>query len=467
LLSAACLGCLSACSGAEKRPNVLIILVDTLRADRIGAFGGERGLSPSIDAWAGGAHVFREAFSHAPWTLPSTASLLTSTYPQQHGAGGVVPLRSADGRVTGGFTQLAEGLPTLAEQFSTHGWRTGCVINVDFLGTKFGLTRGFQGVDEVHHDDNDRVRNAGETTDAALRWLDQPDEKKRPSFLLVHYFDAHATYTPPADFRRKHALPEDKEDQSFRFPTREQMVALRSGKQPLDPALVERAEHLYDGEVAYVDSQIGRLIDGLRSRRLLESTILVFTADHGEEFLDHGGFEHGHTLYDELLHVPLAISWPGHVIAGTSDAPVGLIDVAPTLCELADIAPPASFLGRSLKEIWSGGPVEPRALLAHGNFWGPPLSSIRQGDDVLIEGPAAPGGTRAIQLYDWRNDPGEANDCAGSESELVTSMRKHLDATEQALERRRGKGIDLEQDKELFERLKGFGYVGGDETSDH
>ncbi len=270
--------------------------------------------------------------------------------------------------------------------------------------------------------------------------------------------------TLPPEFRRRYALPEDKEDASFRFPTREQMALLRLGRLPLDPADVKRAEHLYDGEVAYVDSQIGRLIDGLRSRGLFENTIVVFTADHGEEFLDHGGFEHGHTLYDELLHVPLAISWPGHVPVGTSDALVGLIDVAPTLCELAGIAPATSFLGHSLRDTWSTGPFQRRALLAHGNFWGPPLSSLRQDSDQLILGPAAPSGARSLELYDWRTDPRETKDRAAGEGERAGALRESLEHTERVLGRGLGGKVDL--DDAMFESLKDKGYVGGDDTGE-
>ena len=425
--------------GGPERKNLLLVLVDTLRADRLGCYGNERGLSPHIDELAGQGLVFARASSHAPWTLPSTASLLTSLYPRQHGAGGSLSR----------FTRLDRGVATLAGHLKRAGYATASIVNVAFLGRDFGLNRGFEHVDAQYFESNQRVRRAQPTTKAALAWIDGRDAS-RPFFLLVHYFDPHAVYDPPQPFRRDFAEPLDREDSGLVFGTREHMLALRAGRLELDPATVRRAAALYDGEVAYTDREVGRLFAGLVQRGLSASTVVAFTSDHGEEFLEHDGFEHGHTLYAELTHVPLILRAPG-LAPGRVESGVGHVDVAPTLCELLGIAPDPRWVGRSLLSLASGeGPD--RDVLAHGNFWGAPLTGLRhRGEKVILH----PDGR--AELYLWRDDPSEREDVAALVPERVAALRAHLAVLEQRLEQIHAEQIDLTQER--LRELESLGYV--------
>jgi arylsulfatase A-like enzyme len=427
-------------------PNVLLVLVDTLRADKLGCYGNERGLTPHIDQLAREGALFDHASSHAPWTLPSTASLLTSLYPRQHGAGGHLPR----------FTHLGRGVATLPGVFKRAGYATASIVNVAFLGQDFGLSRGFDHVDAKSFESNLRVRRAEKTTDAALAWLDQA-EGERPFFLLVHYFDPHAVYDPPQPFRRRFAAPADRENEDFVFGTREHMMALRAGQLSLRPDVVARAEALYDGEVAYTDSHVGRLLAGLASRELDASTVVVLTSDHGEEFLEHGGFEHGHTLYGELTDVPLIVRAAG-VAAARVPQSVGHVDVAPTVLELAGLAAPGEWVGRSLLPLISDARQPERNILAHGNFWGPPLTSWREEGEKLILRADTAGG--APELFEWRADSGEERDLAPTRPDRVVELRAHLGAFERGLAAGRT-GDDVELTEARRRELEALGYVEG------
>jgi len=441
---------LAACGPAQP-PSVVLIVADTLRADKLGCYGSERGLTPYIDRFAAESSLFEHTTSHAPWTLPATASLLTSLYPQQHGAGGRLP----------DFTGLNPAVETLAERFLASGYRTHAVVNVAFLGGTFGLTRGFEQVDEQFYGNNLQVRSASDTTDAALSWIDGGEAE--PFFLMVHYFDVHAVYAPPQPFRRRFAAPPDREDERFVFGTRSHMISLRAGKLKLEPEVIGRAERLYDAEVAYMDSQIGRLIDGLAERGLDQKAIVILTADHGEEFLDHGGFEHGHTLYGELTDVPLIMRVRGATVddppAARYSASVGHVDVAPTLCDLAGLLPSESYMGRSLVPWLEGDSLPEVALLAHGDFWDAPLSSTRLGNFKLILPEDPQRG--APELYHWRDDPLERDDLASQQADVVRQLTELL-ADFGRLVAQQGPGARVELSAEMTEQLKGLGY-GGDE----
>jgi arylsulfatase A-like enzyme len=207
--------------------------------------------------------------------------------------------------------------------------------------------------------------------------------------------------------------------------------------------------------------QLGRLLDGLDALGLAQDTLVVLTADHGEEFLDHGGFEHGHTLYQELLRVPLFVRLPGVVAPGSVvQEPVGLVDVAPTLCELAGLSPPRSFGGRSLVPLLRGEPLAPRAHLAHGNFWGDPLTSWTSGDLKLILTPARGEDPERVELYDLARDPGERRDLAAERPDEVRRLRDELEAVRAHLAAGAG-GAPVELDSATRARLEALGYLGG------
>ncbi len=437
----------ASCAREPRRPNVLLVVIDTLRADRLGCQGGARDLTPNLDRLAAEGVRFANAWSQAPWTLPSTASLLTSLYPEQHGAGGSLPR----------FRGLDPTVRTLAEDLRDAGYRTGSIVNVAFLDEPFGLTRGFEDVDAKHFESNRVVRRATETTDAALAWLEKGDG--RPFFLLAHYFDPHAVYDPPQPYRRRFAAEGDREEDGFVFGTRVEMIAIRRGELVPDPATLERAERLYDGEVAYTDHEVGRLLAGLEALGLAEDTLVVVTSDHGEEFGDHGGFEHGHTMYTELLHVPLLLRLPGVLPRRVVDAAVRLVDVAPTVLELCGLPPNPEHAGESLTRLLGGTEPADRDSLAHGNFWGPPLRSWRSGPLHLI---VPPSERRPPELYDWRADPREQEDLARVRPREVERLRHELaDFERWAAAHRSGRGGAVELDPELRRHLGGLGYTDG------
>lgn len=449
LAAGACLS-LGACpSGppAPTGPNVVVIAIDTLRADALGSQGGRAGVSPRIDAFAAGAARFTAAFAHAPWTLPSFSSLFTSLPPQAHGAGG---------DVRGGWRALDPSHTTIAERFHDAGYATHAIVNVDFLTEPFGTVQGFDEVDARIANDNHESRRAGPTTDAALGWIDAAPA--RPFFLLVHYFDPHAEYDPPQPWRARFAAEPDRDNTGFRFGAREHVVSHRNGRLPLDAATLARARALYDGEVAYTDDEVGRLLDGLAARGLDARTVVVITSDHGEEFGDHGSWEHGHTHYDELLHVPLAIRAPG-LAARVVDEPVGLVDVAPTVCALAGLSSPPAFRGRDLSGALRAGGGLPtfEGLAAYGNFWGAALESWRDARWKRIEGGPAP------LLYDWRADPRERDDRAVAEPAVLAASRAaglaFLGGLG-AIPPRRGPLV--QPDSKARGRLEGVGYSGGE-----
>lgn len=425
-------------------PNVLLIVVDTLRVDKLGCYGSNLGATPRIDALAAEGVRFERSYSHAPWTTPAVASLLTSLYPLQHQAGGQLDK----------FTKLRDSVQTLAECLRDAGYATAAVINVDFLTRTFGMTQGFEQVSFETHLSNVEVRPAGRTTDAALTWIRQP--RDRPFFLMVHYFDPHLVYAPPLAYRRRFAAAEDRDNSDWVFGTREQIVALRDGEVSVDEATIRRAEKLYNGEVAYTDHEAGRLISGLDALGLGGSTIVVFTADHGEEFLDHGQFEHGHTLYDELVHVPLIIRYAGRLKPKTVRTVVSHVDVSPTLCELVGIEPEPSFVGRSLVGLLDGDSERDREVVLEGSFWGEPLRGwIHDGYKLVLD----PNNGRA-ELYDLASDPHEQDDLREREPQRLGRMIEDFQLLEKSMAAHDvGHAAEIQLTPEEAERLRSAGYL--------
>lgn len=434
---------------ADPRPNILLVVIDTLRADKLGSYGSTLGLTPNLDALARQSTRFERAFAHAPWTLPSFASLFTATPPTVHGAGGEMQR----------FKKLRDSARTAAECFKAAGYATGAVVNVDFLTKPFGMDQGYAvgDYDFFAPKDNQDMRRATATTDAALGWLKAHAGEQ--FFCFVHYFDPHLIYDPPPEFRKRFAAPEDREEGGWVYGSREDVIHLRKGEGTLDPAVIRRAERLYNGEVAYTDAEVARLLAGLAELKLDSSTIVLFTVDHGEEFLDHGGFEHGHTLYDELLHVPLMIRWPGRVPVTTVSTTVGQVDVIPTLCELAGVAPDPAFLGRSLMPLIKEAETVDRPVLSHGNFWGPPKFGWRHGGYQLIQRPDG------LELFHVDQDPGQTRNLAGAQPETARGLLEDMQLALKAAAARSGTtpasgGPVPVLSAEEVSRLRALGYLG-------
>lgn len=382
-------------------PNLVLYVIDTLRADHLGAYGYPLPTSPAIDAFAREGVLFRAARAQSSWTKPAVATLLTGLYPITHGA---------DRRARG----LAPGVETLAALVAPAGYQSAFFTTNPTVTAKFGFDRGFDEYRYLSHPrGGGRGRghvDSGEIHRAVVDWLDRRDPA-RPFLLVVHTLDPHDPYRPPERFRRRFA------------PRVEVEVAccVRAAElAALSPAQARtRAGEmiaLYDGEIAQNDESFGALLAELARRGLGERSAILLTSDHGEEFYDHGGWRHAETLYEEVLRVPMILRLPGGAHAGrTIEAPADQIDVVPTLLALAGLAAPAQLPGGSWLPALAGGAppaAESLAWLEH------PAFSLASATLDGWKGIRARGGWRpplergGEELYRLADDPGERRDLA-------------------------------------------------------
>lgn len=335
------------------KPNVLILMVDALRADRLGVNGHSRPTTPNIDALAAEGINFSRAFSHSTWTKPSIATLFTSVYPSQHGLDQLT-VEHQEGL---GSEVLAADLTTIAERFRTAGFLTAAVVNQVHITSRFGFSQGFEVFDEW------RGMGAPRLNRKFLRWLKAQDSTARPFFAYIHYLDVHWPYTK-RDWRRSASMGSvDMRTE----PPEYGRETVRDWAAELElPADLEALMARYDHEVAYTDRAIGELIQGLKDLGLFEDTVIVVTADHGEAFLEHGELLHGQAPYDELLRIPLVFRLPTLMRqwVGSVDEPVGLIDVMPTLLDLAGLDSEPRAQGRSLVPLMRGTEMASRLVFA-------------------------------------------------------------------------------------------------------
>jgi arylsulfatase A-like enzyme len=369
-------------SGPAQPPNVLLVSIDTLRADHLSSYGYERNTTPHLDALAARGLLFEAAHSTSSWTLPAHASLLTGRYPSFHGL-------EDEGAV------LPEGLPTLAERFRELGYATFAVVAHVYVGREFGLDRGFDSFDDSLLEGGTRNPRAAEVVDRVLAHVDADGD--RPFFAFVHLFDPHWDYAPPPPWDARFTDP------GYAGPVDGTLRSLSpwSGPDRAMPAAdLAHLLALYDGEVAYADAEIGRLLAALEERGALERTVVAVTADHGEEFEEHGRLGHGHSLYGEVLRVPLILAGHPRLPAGERRRePVSLVDVAATLLDLAGGAAPAGAQGKSLLAA-----AEPeRAVFAESVRFGLDLRAARRDAGSAVDDRSA--GWR--RFFDLARDPGE------------------------------------------------------------
>ncbi len=344
-IAAALLLCVCAGCGRRDRPlNVVVIGVDTLRPDHLGCYGYDRETSPEIDILATRGILFENVTSHSPWTLPSFATIFTSLYPTQHGASAL-------------NSQLRTDHPTLAMMLLKRGYSTAAIINAPFLRPEFKLDRGFEFYD---YKPPFADRLADGTTADALAWID--GHMGEPFFMFIHYFDPHLPYRPPAPYDTLFD-PAYAGDLTAPFDINLFPRARATNFETMKSVPPEDWNYiraLYDGEIAFTDRAVGQLLSGLTERGLTGNTLVVFLSDHGEEFFEHGGFEHGHTLYDELIRVPLIMSLPGRVPENARVMEhVRLIDITPTILDFLGIETATHLEGASLKPLITGeGTVE-------------------------------------------------------------------------------------------------------------
>ena len=301
-------------------------------------YGYERNTTPCTDRLALTGVLFENVVAPSPWTLPSFASVLTSLYPAQHGANGMrSPMKST--------------FPTLPEVLRQHGYDTAAIVNAPYLKTKFNINRGF----DFYAMTPPEGRVADGTTRDALRWIDQ--DREGPFFIFVHYFDPHLPYAPPAPYDT--LFDPDYAGSRWNSYSPQRLPQFRlQGFEEMKKIPDEDWNHirsLYDGEIAFTDQAVGALLAGLEERNLKDGTLIVFLSDHGEEFFEHQGFEHGHSLFGELLAVPLVFAMPDRVPQRRRIShQVRLIDVAPTILDIVGIGDQPNFEGVSLRPLMEG-----------------------------------------------------------------------------------------------------------------
>lgn len=488
-----------------RRPSILVICMDALRADRLGYHGHARSTSPNIDALAARGARFRHGYGTYPQTAPSVASLFTSLYPSAH--------RKTE---ASGAT-LAPEIETLAETFRSAGYRTASVATNPHLMPGLGYEQGFEhfvfvkganpesmsaaelrglaGTElpdypgthtEVRRSQAAFYGRGDAANQAALDWLDGPGATADPFLLYLHYMDVHSPYGPPAPYQRMFVEEEGRDRYCNGVPA-----------VPVAPRDLAFLQSVYDGGIRYLDALVAELLAALAQRGRLENTLVALVADHGDEFLEHGGLGHGGTLYRELLQVPFLLVGPG-IPARDVDAPVSLIDLFPTLCELARVTPPSGLQGRSLVPLLvpgeaageRGAPVfaecsatRMRAAGASAAPRGPsgpdgrrerarrararglpsvsPGFSLVEGEWHLIHSPS----TGRSELYRYREDPGEETDLSAAHpaevERLVTLGRGLLERSE--LLGRTIEATTIEVDPATRAQLEALGYTGEDD----
>jgi arylsulfatase A-like enzyme len=434
--------------GTRRGTNVILYLVDTLRAGSLGCYGARRPTSPNIDRFAAGGIVYTRTVAQSPWTKPATASILTGRNPPGHGA---VSLAAS----------IAPGAVTLAQVLERHGYRTAAfVTNVNAQGV-FGFHRGF-GEHVYLPEDPERPTvhvPAHELHERVMRWLDGR-KTGEPFFLYVHASDPHAPYRPPASV-------------AVEPPIGHVSPAVAAAVNPLKLLLADPSERtaanvgyvraLYDGEVSAVDASVGALLDALEARGLADTTVVILTADHGEEFHEHGGFEHGRTLYDEQLLVPLILRLPGGAYGGRRVNEVARqIDVLPTVLTYLGLPVPSGVEGTPLPPIATPAPPMMRDAYSESSLGRVEIASLTTGRWKIIRRARLP--RASVEVYDLGRDPAEIRNVAAEEPVLVGYAGQEL-ARLAATAARPGRndGVQNTLDTDTASKLKALGYLGKSE----
>jgi arylsulfatase A-like enzyme/Flp pilus assembly protein TadD len=449
-------------------PNVLLVVIDTLRADHVGAYGYPFPTTPNLDRFAERSIIFETAVSQAPWTAPAIASLFTGLYPSVHGLDGGIrwgEAATSHGRVLPFAIQktLPPGHQTLAEVFRSAGYTTAGFVSNLYVNAIFGFAQGFDHFDDSHDDyllaDGETKRRAAVTNERVFEWL--LSGITEPFFLVVHYNDPHWPYEPPPPYGQNFIT-------GYQGPltpttTREIVVTHREAPPPITEEDLAYIVGLYDGEIQYVDTHLGRLLDAVNELPTDRELVTVVTADHGEEFLDHGAFNHGYTLYEEQTSVPFIISEPSRFIPRRVAQQVRLIDAAPTILDLAGIdSRQFLFQGRSLVPLMAGSRFESLAAFSEATNVGG-QSSIRSSESLkLIHSLFDP----QWQLFDLRVDPGEQRDLRSSHAAQLHNLAASLESWREANQALRsefnvsGTGLDhVVLDEKTKQGLQALGYI--------
>lgn len=452
--------------------NVLLVTVDSLRADHVGYHGYERDTTPNLDRRAAGNHAFYNAFANGCNTRRSFPSILTGTYPLMYG----------------GFEKLSSDRTVLAEPFQETGFTTGGFQSNPYLLAQFGYGRGFEKyygsnseasstskirqyiknrLDDglflqtlqrafnltesvIGYNPGEPFVKADKITDEALSWVSGVES---PVFLWVHYMDVHHPYHPPTEYQRMFRDAPVSKRRAVKL--RRKMI---ESPEQISEMELQTILDLYDGEIRFVDEEIDRLIEGVRTK-LSGDTVVAVTSDHGEEFNDHHGFAHHNTFYDELLHVPLVLDAPG---SGEYDELVGLADLPPTLLSYADVEIPDSYVGDSLKTLVSDGTWDKQYVFAEagsvadGEF----RCGCRTSDRKYIRGGDHPDAAEKPpgELYDLETDPAEMINLIEDAEEDIATVRGVVDEHERTVRETDQRVETVEIDSETESRLEDLGY---------
>ena len=404
-----------------EKPNVILLTLDTLRADHLACYGYPNVRTPNLDSLARRGVLFEQAATNSPLTLPAHCSILTGMYPTYHGV-----------RINGN-TALNDEQMTIAEVLSAQDYQCGAFIGAFVLDGRWGLKQGFQHYDDqfdlkkYKHIDLGAVQRPGnEVIDAALDWLEE--QKSTPFFAWIHLYDPHTPYEPPEPYLSEY------------------------GPRGL--------AGLYDGEIAFMDEQIGRCLSWLENNELDESTILILVGDHGEGLGSHGEGTHGYFIYDYAVHVPLIIVTPFEGLRGVRvSSQVRVVDIFPTLMEIAAVTPPAETHGRSLLPLMfrpqkeEDGFAYAESMSPNLQFGWSSIHSLRTTQYKYIDTPKA-------ELYDLTRDPGEHTNLLRQYPDIAREMKDTLDRLMEETSRGAPTPQAANLDKETIEKLSALGYIG-------
>jgi arylsulfatase A-like enzyme/Flp pilus assembly protein TadD len=404
---------------AQESPNVLFIIIDTLRADHLGCYGDAKIRTPNIDSIAKQGTMFQNAITQAPLTFPSHTTMFTSTYPQQSNAW------------DNGSYRLASSEVTLAQVLQDKGYATGAFVSTVVLDAKYGLNKGFQTYDDaIGKNQGDRVikfmddeRTADRTAPLAIKWM--KDNKDKKFFLWVHFYDPHGIYNPPSPYKEMY------------------------GKEP------------YDGEIAFADHYVGEVLSALKELGLKDRTLVVFAGDHGEGLGEHGENGHGIFVYDETLKVPLIFSYPNVIPqAKVIKEQARLIDIMPTILDLLNIKKNKEIQGQSLAGVLKGEekPEDRTAFsvtrYAQIHFNWSEMQSWRTRDWKYIK-------STEPELYNISKDPDESVNLISKRKDIAQAMEKDLDEFFKKTSAPEKKENKIEMDEQTKKQLMSLGYVSG------
>ncbi len=422
-------------SSPAARGNVLLYVVDSLRADRLGVYGHDRDVSPNLDRFAQRATVFETAISQSSWTRASMASVMTGLWPLAHDTNGRADVLAAEAL-------------TLAEMLNERGYETMAIAQNPNVFAQFGFDQGFEIFTELLNKD------ASDALAEIRGWLDSRDPE-RPFFLWAHTIDPHTPYTAPGDHLRRYDEPAHGDLDMDKPPSKSRVG--RMSAEELDRT-VSHVLARYDAEIYFSDLIFGELVELLEERQLLDETLLIFVSDHGEEFLDHGKWEHGRDLHFSSLEVPLVIRAPGQERGTRVESTVQQIDLLPTIVDFTGLEPVDGLVGRSLMPYLGTGIEEDLSspIYSYLHLDGRPFASVFDGDWKLIERYPEEG-LVVSQLFDLREDPEEALNRALDRPILTRYLSLQLEA--RLAMGKRLTTHEAEMDEEMVNALKALGYL--------